>query len=434
MVTRPTHYNTRYKHDLSPRQQEVLELIARGRTNAEIAERLGVSLDGAKWHVREILSKLNVDSREQAAGYWRNYQRPMSRLARTFAAFSMPGLLKFAVVGGAALGVAGIAVAAVIALRGGGDDGGPLTVAKAPECVVADLDLGMSMYTDDTMHLALTAVAPKPCRFDRAVVFTLQEGSSDPAAIDGNPNSVSVDLTLGPTRSALVAATWSNWCGRRNGFLSVTFPGSDASFHVTDLGSPPCVDPNRPSVLNAVFAPLSSYTFPDPNAPPTATPGQAAARAFADSVAVQVAAGDVTSLLANARGRLYTCASFSPAVCAPYRIGQELEIFHITLHGSEGEDRERPGFEAFVREQLARKLTLVSIGCAVSDALCSQFIVAFQAPTLSNVAYFVFERPAVTGSPQRLIGMGLSGDNADTILNGGITMTNFGETQFTRIR
>ena len=42
----------------TPRQREVLDLIARGRSNTEIAEDLGLSLAGAKWHVSEVLSKL----------------------------------------------------------------------------------------------------------------------------------------------------------------------------------------------------------------------------------------------------------------------------------------------------------------------------------------------------------------------------------------
>ena len=433
MVTRPTHYNTRYKHDLSPRQQEVLELIAGGRTNAEIAERLGVSLDGAKWHVREILSKLNVDSREQAADYWRNYQRPMSRLARTFAAISMPGLLKLAVVGGAALGVAGIAVAAVIALRGG-DEGGTLTVAQAPECVVADLNLDMSMYTDDTMHLALTAVAPKPCRFHRAVVFTLQEGNGDPAVIDGNPNLVSVDLTLGSTRTAVVAATWSNWCGRREGFLSVTFPGSDASFHVTDLGFPPCVDPNRRSVLNAVFAPLSSYTFPDPNAPPTLTPGQGVARAFANTLATQVASGAARLFINASSCGLPAGDRRTVVLCATYPANGQTLGFSTTQVVGDSTNEMYSLFGAGAPEEALAGLSLASIGCPVDDTECIRFIVAFKSPSQPALIYLIYERPT-DGIPQpRLIGMGLSGDNADTILNGGVTMTNFGETRFTRVR
>jgi len=65
---------------LTPRQREVLELMARGWTNAEIADHLGVTLDGAKWHVREILAKLDVESREQAAAVWRSRRGLPTRL------------------------------------------------------------------------------------------------------------------------------------------------------------------------------------------------------------------------------------------------------------------------------------------------------------------------------------------------------------------
>lgn len=56
---------------LTPRQFEVLELVREGLTNPQIAERLGISPDGAKWHVKEILWKLDVPSREEA-GRWRS--------------------------------------------------------------------------------------------------------------------------------------------------------------------------------------------------------------------------------------------------------------------------------------------------------------------------------------------------------------------------
>jgi DNA-binding CsgD family transcriptional regulator len=52
---------------LTAREQEVLDLIRRGLTNEEIAQRLGISLDGAKYHVSQILSKLGVATREEAA-------------------------------------------------------------------------------------------------------------------------------------------------------------------------------------------------------------------------------------------------------------------------------------------------------------------------------------------------------------------------------
>lgn len=56
---------------LTPRQHEVLELLAKRRSNQEIADKLGISLDGAKWHVREVLQIYGVGSREEAAERFR---------------------------------------------------------------------------------------------------------------------------------------------------------------------------------------------------------------------------------------------------------------------------------------------------------------------------------------------------------------------------
>ena len=52
---------------LTPRQWEVLELVREGRSNGEIARELGISPDGAKFHVSEIITKLGVTSRQEAA-------------------------------------------------------------------------------------------------------------------------------------------------------------------------------------------------------------------------------------------------------------------------------------------------------------------------------------------------------------------------------
>lgn len=52
---------------LSPREMEVLGLLVDGLSNQEIADRLIISLATAKTHVRNILNKLAVDDRTQAA-------------------------------------------------------------------------------------------------------------------------------------------------------------------------------------------------------------------------------------------------------------------------------------------------------------------------------------------------------------------------------
>jgi len=52
---------------LSPREREVLQLLAQGLTNREIANQLVVSVSTVKIHVEHILTKLEVSDRTQAA-------------------------------------------------------------------------------------------------------------------------------------------------------------------------------------------------------------------------------------------------------------------------------------------------------------------------------------------------------------------------------
>jgi DNA-binding NarL/FixJ family response regulator len=54
---------------LTERETEVLRLLARGRANKEIARDLGIGEKTVKTHVSNILAKLNVQSRTQAALY-----------------------------------------------------------------------------------------------------------------------------------------------------------------------------------------------------------------------------------------------------------------------------------------------------------------------------------------------------------------------------
>jgi DNA-binding NarL/FixJ family response regulator len=58
-----------YEGLLSDRERQVLALIAEGLTNQEIAERLVVSPTTIKTHVQNILQKLDVSDRTQAAVY-----------------------------------------------------------------------------------------------------------------------------------------------------------------------------------------------------------------------------------------------------------------------------------------------------------------------------------------------------------------------------
>ena len=54
---------------LSPREQEVLTLLACGQANAEIAAALGVSVHTVERHVANIFTKLGVRNRAEATAW-----------------------------------------------------------------------------------------------------------------------------------------------------------------------------------------------------------------------------------------------------------------------------------------------------------------------------------------------------------------------------
>ncbi len=113
-----TGYHRRTDFDaLTSRQRDVLALIARGRTNGEIATELGIGFESVKSHVSEILTRLQVTTREEAAAAWKSRGRRVP----------FPGWLaalvtwKMAAASVAALVVVGT-VAGMVASRGNGDD------------------------------------------------------------------------------------------------------------------------------------------------------------------------------------------------------------------------------------------------------------------------------------------------------------------------
>ncbi|MSD83360.1 response regulator [Lactobacillus curvatus] len=70
MMNRLTHpVEPKLYEDLTNREREVLGLIAKGRSNQEIADELFITLKTVKTHVSNILAKLQVDDRTQAAIY-----------------------------------------------------------------------------------------------------------------------------------------------------------------------------------------------------------------------------------------------------------------------------------------------------------------------------------------------------------------------------
>jgi DNA-binding CsgD family transcriptional regulator len=123
---------------LTPRQWEVLALIREGLTNEQIADRLGITLDGAKFHVSEILGRLGLSSREEAAR-WRPEERrpwwagglallgwPVRRLTWTIWAKAAGAAVVVAAVGGI-----GVLVWGVVA-TGGPEEEMPIALTPDP--------------------------------------------------------------------------------------------------------------------------------------------------------------------------------------------------------------------------------------------------------------------------------------------------------------
>lgn len=52
--------------DLSPRQREILALVAAGRTSKEIAGDLGISESTVNWHLSKVFERLGASSRAEA--------------------------------------------------------------------------------------------------------------------------------------------------------------------------------------------------------------------------------------------------------------------------------------------------------------------------------------------------------------------------------
>jgi two-component system NarL family response regulator len=54
---------------MTPREREVIDLIAKGLGNKEIAARLNIATDTVKSHVRNIMEKLMLHTRLQIAAF-----------------------------------------------------------------------------------------------------------------------------------------------------------------------------------------------------------------------------------------------------------------------------------------------------------------------------------------------------------------------------
>ena len=117
--------------ELTPREHDVARLMARGMTNPQIAEELGIRFGTAKTHVSQVIAKLGASDREDAARAWRQEHRLSRRLHRVLAGLIPTLGWKSAAIIGAAGFVAVALPAAAIFIASGSSDQDDDTVTGA---------------------------------------------------------------------------------------------------------------------------------------------------------------------------------------------------------------------------------------------------------------------------------------------------------------
>jgi DNA-binding CsgD family transcriptional regulator/tetratricopeptide (TPR) repeat protein len=70
--------------ELSPRQLDVLRLLAQGRANKEIGSALGISAETVRTHVTAVLEQLGVENRTEAAAAYLAFEGRSDRVERVF--------------------------------------------------------------------------------------------------------------------------------------------------------------------------------------------------------------------------------------------------------------------------------------------------------------------------------------------------------------
>jgi hypothetical protein len=172
---------------------EVLGLLRLGLTNEEIAGRLGISLDGAKWHVSEIISRLGVASRYEAVAL--AYEAPgRSRWAPLLAPLSLVKSVKIGIFGYiASTAVIAVAIVGVSLLVWGviqtdGDDENPLTESALTRTGVVELDhvIDLLVRQDVEGLIGIVRFEPIGCSLQQTV-------GSPPRCAAGEPEGTPVD-------------------------------------------------------------------------------------------------------------------------------------------------------------------------------------------------------------------------------------------------
>ena len=263
--------------------------MAKGRTNPEIAEALGISLAGAKWHVSEVMTTLGVASRDEAAEYWRAENRLPRRFSNSLRSFVGAGMLKTVAAAGAAATVGGIVLLAAPMI---GRDAPP----PRPECaawqVVVSAGTALGDQSSSASVSANSHASGGPsCTLTDELTLTFADMAGNALPIEGNGARIAVlngfhwdRVTLNASGEPVVftpvadppdavqrrsvmseglafvnesgfrtgAAVWTNWCGPYLGRVAVHVTADRYSVPEPTkyLSNPPrCDDPAKPSMV-----------------------------------------------------------------------------------------------------------------------------------------------------------------------------------------
>jgi hypothetical protein len=255
----------------------VLDLIRLGLSNAEIADRLAIARETVKWHVSEILSKLGVETREEASA-WQQQELPDGRSLRRLG--GVPLVLRLAGASLVAATVAGVSVFgwAVVATNGG-DDGDQAVAATASSNPAQPISVPGSatltptavaiesgapsrfhpstptpqpsldnyppvgpLLTDDPIPPITT---PTPTATPRALPPST-EHDTPPTPSPPEPGPTEIGTTPTPTMPPALTATFTNHTGVTASDLHffVTQSGSYLQFQSLDANPAGCVGPD----------------------------------------------------------------------------------------------------------------------------------------------------------------------------------------------
>jgi DNA-binding CsgD family transcriptional regulator len=200
-----------YPDILTPREQEVLVLLREGLTNEQVASRLGIRFETAKWHVSEILSKLGVESREEAAA-WRGEDRPWApawarRVSSTARSAWLRHMAPAAAVKATALITAAAALTALLALSAALLIDSSRDRSEAQTSAVGEVSPPAPASPSGTETAAATP-RTTPAPTDTTVPVVVPAPSSPPAVPATDPGTATaVPQPPPPTETPAVTAT-----------------------------------------------------------------------------------------------------------------------------------------------------------------------------------------------------------------------------------